>query len=254
MKQAKIAISIDPKLLQEVEKTIDGISIKSRSQAIEYLLRKSLSGGVSTAVILAGGNYGEDKAMRRLMGKPVLQHLIEWMRGYGIDNYLIAISAGETSIRAYFGDGRRFNTKLTYLLESIPTGTAGAVSGSRSIVGQTFIVANCDSIFDFNLSNMISHHLKSGKHVTIAVKETDNPSEYGSVQMEGNDIIGFHEKSVRAPSKIVSVGLYIMNREVFSYLPNKGSLEELVFPRLARERMINGYIFTSKWKDTERLK
>ncbi|MGB9635540.1 MAG: hypothetical protein ACPL0A_03615, partial [Candidatus Micrarchaeia archaeon] len=124
MKQVKIAISIDPKILSDVENTIDGVNIRNRSQAIAHLLRKALQNETSTAVILAGGKHGEEKAMRQFKGKPVIQHLMEWMRKYGINNFVIAISASDNSIRKYFGDGSRLNSRIFYLLETIPTGTA----------------------------------------------------------------------------------------------------------------------------------
>lgn len=252
MKQKKIAISIDPQLLRDVERTIDGNSVRSRSQAIEVLLKKALQGNVTMAVILAGGKNGEGKAMRLHNGRPVLQSLIEWMSHYGVRKFIITLNSGERRVRSYFGDGSRFNVKIYYLLEQRPSGTAGALKGCRSIIDSTFVVANCDSLFRFDLSSMILHHTRGGKLVTLAVKESTQTSDYGTVEMEGGDVRGFFEKSAHAPSRIISTGLYVMSIGVFDHLPEKGMLEKDVFPKLASQGKLGGFVFTSEWKDTER--
>ncbi|MEM3363902.1 MAG: sugar phosphate nucleotidyltransferase [Candidatus Micrarchaeia archaeon] len=254
MKQEKIAISIDPQLLREVERTIDGKEVRSRSQAIELLLRKALRGNVTTAVILAGGPKGEEKAMRLHNGHPVLQSLIKWMAQYGINRFIITLDSKEQRIREYFGDGSRFNVKIYYLLEQKPSGTAGALHGCRQLVGLTFIVANADSLFGFDLPSMVLQHERSGKVATIAVRESSLASEYGTVEMEGNDILGFHEKTKKSRSNIISTGLYVMGADIFEYLPVIGSLERDVFPLLASQGRLGGFVFTSEWKDVERLK
>jgi len=253
MKQEKIAISIDPILLGEVEGTIDGVLIRNRSQAIEALLRKAIGRGVSTAVILAGGPHGEGKAMRAYAGKPVMQHIIEWMSRHGIRRFIVAIDENERKIRSHFEDGSRLGVRMFYLLESVPAGTAGAIFGCRSLLDAPFVVANCDSIFSFNLSGMFSYHAKSGKLVTMAVKESITTSKYGTVDMEGGEIRGFYEKSKQVTTNMINTGLYVMSPEVFAHLPETGTLEHNVFPKLAAQGLLGGYVFTSEWKDLERL-
>ncbi len=251
MKQEKIAISIDPLLLKEVEKTIDGTHVRNRSQAIELLVRKALGGKVATAIILAGGRRGEVKAMRLYNGKPVLHRLIEWMSLYGITMFIIAVDKNEKRIRRYFGDGSHFGVRIFYLLEPVPTGTAGAVHSCRSLVHSDFIVANCDSIFSLDIPMMVAYHRRNGKLVTMAVKEHITTSKYGTVEMEGDTVKGFYEKSASAPSRIINTGLYVMSRESFRYIPSKGMLERDVFPALAKAGKLGGFVFTSEWKDLE---
>ena len=52
----KIAISIDRSVLRMVDSKIDGSMLRSRSQAIEYFLRKGIEGdSITTAVLLLKG-------------------------------------------------------------------------------------------------------------------------------------------------------------------------------------------------------
>jgi mannose-1-phosphate guanylyltransferase len=254
MKVEKIAISIDPYLLREVEGKVDGTYIKSRSQAIEYLLRKALSGDVNTAFLLAGGIFGEKKAMEIHNGKPSILNLIEWMKDYGIDKYIISVNYNENLIRKTLGDGSKFNVKISYLLESSPCGTAGAIKGAKKMLNSPFIVANCDGAFGFDLSSLLSYHKKMSGVVTLAVRETQKPTNYGVVEMEGDNIISFKEKPSSSKTNLVSTGIYIFNPSALSLLPDTGMLENDIFPYLANKNQLKGYIFTSRWDDLERLK
>src|SRR3989338_1452312 len=56
----KISITIDSKLLEKIDSIIDGISIRNRSQAIEFLSRSAIVEKRS-AVILSGG---DEKTLR----------------------------------------------------------------------------------------------------------------------------------------------------------------------------------------------
>jgi len=254
MKVEKIAISIDPYLLREIESKVDGVYIKSRSQAIEYLLRKALAGDINTAFLLAGGIYGEKKAMEIYNGKPSIVNLIEWMRNYGINKFIISVNYNENLIRKTLGDGSQYGIKISYLLESSPCGTAGAVRGAKNLLNSPFIVANCDSSFGFDLSSLLSYHKKMSGTVTLAVRETTKPTEYGVVEMEGDNIISFKEKPSSSKTNLVSTGIYVFNPSVLALLPEHGMLERDVFPYLANKNQLKGYIFTSKWDDLERLK
>ncbi len=254
MKVEKIAISIDPYLLREIESKIDGVYIKSRSQAIEYLLRKALSGDVNTAFLLAGGIFGEKKAMNVHNGKPSIVNLIEWMKDNGIERFIISVSYNENLIRKTLGDGSNYGVKISYLLESSPCGTAGAVKGAKNMLNSPFIVANCDGMFNFDLSSLLSYHKKMSGIVTLAIRETKTPTEYGVVEMEGDNIISFNEKPSSSKTNLVSTGIYVFNPSVLSLLPDTGMLERDVFPFLAHKNQLKGYIFTSRWEDLERLK
>lgn len=54
MKKVRVCLSLDPKIVSKVDSTIDGIIVKSRSEAVERILKEHIV-DKKTAVILAGG-------------------------------------------------------------------------------------------------------------------------------------------------------------------------------------------------------
>ena len=89
------------------------------------------------AVIMAGGkgtrlrsitNDEIPKPLAPVAGKPILQHQIEQLRGQGIIDIVLVIGYLGKKIRDYFGDGSEFGVSIQYLEETVPFGTAGALS------------------------------------------------------------------------------------------------------------------------------
>ncbi len=74
--------------------------------------------------------------------------------------------------------------------------------------------------------------------------------------MTGNHILSFVEKPKKenAPSNLVNAGLYVMEPDILDYIPEGfATLENDVFPKLARENRLTGYTFSGRWLgiDTE---
>ena len=77
------------------------------------------------AVILAGGMGTRlkplteqiPKVMAPVNGKPFLGHLLELLRGYGIDNVILCVGYLPEQVRDYFGDGSSLGLSIKYSQE-----------------------------------------------------------------------------------------------------------------------------------------
>ncbi|MFH0818063.1 MAG: nucleotidyltransferase family protein [Candidatus Micrarchaeota archaeon] len=256
----KIAFSIESLLLSKVDGMVDGIKVKSRSHAIEILIRKALGEDeVRSALILAGGeskkdNYETIRSMLHFEDKPLLQHIIEWLKKFGITNITISVGYMREEIEAYFRDGHDFGVKIDYMREDEPLGTAGSIYLAKSRFGSTFIVVHADVLGDIDLEDMIVHHRQSKAVATIALKEVKEAYKYGVANLDGSRITGFVEKPAPGtePSNLVNAGVYIFEHSVFEHIPKKGMLETEVFGKLSKMRALNGYVFSGKWYEVDR--
>jgi NDP-sugar pyrophosphorylase family protein len=78
----------------------------------------------------------------------------------------------------------------------------------------------------------------------------DDPSKFGVALMNGNKIITFIEKPPKdsAPSKLINSGVFKIEPEILKYVPEGFSLmEQDVFPKLAKNDNLIGYIFSGQW-------
>lgn len=257
----KIAFSIDPKLLKRIDSMVDGMNVKSRSHAIDILLRKALGEDkVKSALVFAGGEkttkYGIPKCMIEVRDKPLLLYSIEWLRRHGIMDITITTGKSRDQIESYFKNGETFGVKIDYVPELEPLGTAGALSSAGERFKNTFVALNGDVACDFNLDKMIDFHKRSKAVATMALTEVESASNYGAVDIEGEKITGFIEKPKegKEPSKLVNAGVYIFEPSILGFTPEKGMLEKDVFPLLAKKRLLNGFVFSGEWFEASNIK
>jgi CTP:phosphocholine cytidylyltransferase-like protein len=129
-------------------------------------------------VIMAGGKgtrlhpqtINSPKPLLSLAGKPILEHIIDRAKNHGFNNFVIAIHYLGHMIQDYFGDGKKFGVKIRYLNESIPLGTAGALSLLDPKPNSTFIVTNGDVVTDINYAEILNFHQQNNASATMAVK------------------------------------------------------------------------------------
>ncbi|MBI4032083.1 nucleotidyltransferase family protein [Candidatus Berkelbacteria bacterium] len=262
MERERVTITIRRDLLSRVDHTIDGVRIRNRSHAIESLLTRSLGSELGTAVILAGGEglqmrpftYELPKSLIPIKNRPILEHIIAQLREHGIRRIILLIDYLGQKIEAHFGDGSRFGVEITYLRDTKPRGTGGALRAVAPLVGeQPFFVLHGDVLTQINLSEMAKFHESQHRRATMALTSVADPSAYGAVRVSGTSIVDFLEKPQTDPgvSRLINAGIYVLDPAVLSLIPAKGTsyLEQDVFPKLVAQQELTGYVFEGLWFD-----
>lgn len=177
------------------------------------------------SVILAAGLgtrlrpvIGEDipKVMKKMKGKPLLQHTVEILKEKGIDSIVLVVSHMKEQIMDFFGDGKKFGLHIDYVNQENPKGgTADAVRYSESkIKDDKFLLVYGDNVFD---SKTVDEMLKKQDKYdgVLALKEMEDVSRYGVVEVRGDKVIGIKEKPEKAVSKLVLAGLFVLPSDIF---------------------------------------
>jgi len=197
------------------------------------------------AMILAAGKgtrvrpltYELPKPMIPILGKPVMEYLIEELARYGISEIMINVSHLPEKIESYFGDGRRWGVSIGYSFEGYiengelvgtPLGSAGGMKKIQDFGGffdETTLVLCGDALIDLNILDAVIRHKDSGAVASIVVKEVDRERvpNYGVVVCEPDGrITSFQEKpSVQeARSNLVNTGIYIFEPQVIDLIPS----------------------------------
>ena len=260
----RITITLNEKLIKQLDKRIDGEEIRNRSQEIEEILEGALGVSIpSKALILAGGKgtrlrpltYKIPKGLIEVQGKTLTGWLFELFKKYGIRDVILSVGYMADKIRDYFTDGSKFSMNIEYVEEdpNKPLGTAGPLRLAKDMLKDSFIVSNGDELKNINIPRMFRLHKRKNALVTIALTTVNDPSLYGVARLDGSRIIEFVEKPKKseAPSNLINSGFYIIEPEVIEMIP-KGfcMLEKDVFPKLAREGRLRGFPFSGQWFDT----
>ena len=168
-------------------------------------------------VIMAGGEgvrlrpHTENcpKPMLHVMGKPILEHIIERSKLEGFKHFVIAIHYLGHLIENFFGNGENWGVKIEYLRESSPLGTAGALSLMESISSNPVLVTNGDVLTDIKYGEILDFHLMHHATATMAVRAHEWHHPFGVVQTSGVDIVGFEEKPIART--YINAGVYVLD-------------------------------------------
>ncbi len=239
MNKAKIAISVDNSLLKLIDSKVDGSVIRSRSQAMEYFLKKGLQEqSVSVAVLLLKGEH-QPIALRVLKGISLIKQQIIFFSKYGIKTvYIITQHAKNINLLLNEISNAKINVEI---IEKQATGNAEALKAVKEKVDNSFIVMSGDTYNNFDLLKMIKKHIESEKLATMGLMTREKTSNYGTAILDGDLIVDFREKPKHYSTNIVNAGIYIFKPEVFELFENSISLEKDLFPKIARMNQLVGF-------------
>ncbi|MFH0832234.1 MAG: sugar phosphate nucleotidyltransferase [Candidatus Aenigmatarchaeota archaeon] len=251
----RVTITIKNDILKKLDRMIDKRNIKSRSHAVESLLLRAMSKtDINTALILAGGTgarlrpmtYEIPKPMITIHGRPILEYQISMLRRYDIRNILLSVGSMHEKVKEYFGNGSKFGVNITYLTEEKPMGTAYPLYLARDYIKDTFIAMNVDTLMNPDIYEILNFHKKQSTLATILLVLTENPRG-GVAAMKGNHITKFIENPRTSGPSLINAGFYILEPDVLNLVHNgKGLIEETLFPKLARENQLSGFVHDGK--------
>ncbi len=235
----KIAISIDAGLLGVIDSKVDDSVIRSRSQAIEFYLKKGLQGqSINTALLLIKGDH-QQILLKQVQGKSLIRKQIEFFAKHGITNlYLITQHSRHANELLSEISQAKINVEI---IEASEKGSASALLSVKSRILNHFIVMSGDIYNDFDLSKMIKKHTELNNLATMGLMTREETKKYGTAILDGDYIIDFQEKPRQSSTHIVNAGIYVFKPEIFELLENNQNLERDLFPRLARMKQLIGF-------------
>ncbi len=213
-------------------------------------------------LVLAGGfgtrlrplSCSRPKALFPIANKPLIDYTLESLRDAEIENVVLAVYYMAESLVRYLGP-TKYDLGILYSREQRPLGTGGPIKKAKDMLnGDKFMVMNGDLLTDFDYRRLINYHDEKGGIATVALTQVSDPSRYGSVELDWEGrITRFVEKPEfgKAPSNLINAGIYIMEPEIFDYIPDgkKVRIETEVFPKLADEQRLYGFESHGFWMD-----
>ncbi len=199
---------------------------------------------LETAVILVGGSglrmrpFTEDmpKCMIPLQGKPLIYWIINWLKCNGFKHIVMGVAYRKEVVMKYLKENPQ-GLRIDFSEHTVEgeTGEGFRLAITRFVKDKDFLAMSGDEITSLDLERLEALHLKSKPIATIAVASMRSP--FGVLDLEGDDIIGFKEKTL-LENMPVSIGVYIFNHKILNYIPETGSIERTVFPVLAQKRLL----------------
>ncbi len=203
---------------------------------------------IRTAVVIAGGR-GErlkpltddrPKAMVEIGGRPLIGWVLDWLRSEGIRRVVIGIAWRGDRIVDFIRGGGALGLDVQFSEHTLEGGTAEGfrLAIERYVDDDDFLAMNCDEITNLSLARLLAAHRAGGNPVTMALAPFYCRFSVVELQPDGR-ITGF-KYGRYIPEAPVSIGVYLFHSSVRPLLPRQGSIEDLLFTRLAAEGRLTG--------------
>ena len=159
--------------------------------------------------------------MFELLGKPLLQYVIDNLQEAGIADLIIVTGPESQTIREYFGDGESCGAKIQYVTQEKPLGMANALKAAEHLLEDRFFMLNGNDIFEPRLlGEVVDKARESGGDMVLVGREMDKPWKFGVFEFQDGKVTAVVEKPPMGeePSNIVVVGVYFFSKLIFEYI------------------------------------
>ena len=183
---------------------------------------------------------------------PIIEIVLRQLARHGFERASLAIGHLGGLIEAAVGDGSRLGLNVDYAVEEQPLGTIGPVIAMLDRLPEHFLVLNGDILTDLDYRAVLYDHAASGAPLTITTYRRKVEVDFGVLELEGTEVVGFQEKPTLAYS--VSMGVYGLSQSTLSgYSAGRAfGFDDLVLDLLRHGRPPRSYPYEGYWLDIGR--
>ncbi|WP_103536017.1 glucose-1-phosphate thymidylyltransferase [Streptomyces sp. SM11] len=222
------------------------------------------------ALVLSGGSgtrlrpisYAMPKQLVPIAGKPVLEYVLENIRGLGITDVGMIVGDWAQEIIKAIGNGSRFGLRITYIRQERPLGIAHCVRLARDyLAGDDFVLYLGDIMLDGDLSAHARKFAECRPAASIIVRQVRDPRAFGVIELDAaGQVRRLVEKPSEPRSDLAAIGVYFFTAEVHravdAIAPSaRGELEitDALQWLLEHGARVEAERFGGYWKDTGRV-
>ena len=203
---------------------------------------------------LAGLTKNIPKPMLPIKGKPLLEHIISYLKNNGIIEIGINLFTMPEQIIDYFGNGSRFKVKIEYSREDELLGTAGSLLYfSDWLKGEDFLVIYGDILTNQPLAPMMEMHRDKHAFATLLLHRRQASNSFIALD-QNSKIIDFIERPGQHEMKrlnqlhpegfLVNSAVQIINNSALNYIETHKcfDLPRDVYCKVLKEKDLYGYV------------
>jgi NDP-sugar pyrophosphorylase family protein len=184
------------------------------------------------AVILAAGKGSRlnpitlrrTKAMVPILGKPIVERVMETLVQNGIHEIIMVISREDGEVGSYFKTRSKLKADLHFVVQTERLGMANALSLAAPHLHDDFVVSACDNLVPpEHVAKLLATFRQEQAGAILSLMKIDPTlaSRTGIVDIQNGQIKRIVEKPApgEAPSDIASLPLYVFSRRLLDFLP-----------------------------------
>ena len=209
------------------------------------------------AIIMAGGKGTRLRPLTETTPKPLLmvgdksimEHNVDRLALYGIDDFWFSVKYLGDQIVDYFGNGKDKNRSIHYVWEDEPMGTIGSVSKIDNFEHEHVLVSNSDVLTNLDYEAFYLDFIKKDADFAVVTIPYNVSIPYAVLETSNGHVLDFKEKPTY--TYYSNGGIYLMKRSVLDYIP-KGThfnATDLMEKLIAENKKVVSYPLVGYWLD-----
>ncbi len=213
-----------------------------------------MQSSIKQAIILAGGLgtrlksvvADKPKVLSPVASKPFLSYIIQYLQKQGVTDYIFSLGYLANQVQDFLKESYP-NLSYQYYIEETPLGTGGGIRKAIEMAtAEDVVIVNADTYFDVPLQAMYQEHVSSHADCTVSLKAMTNFDRYGTVELDGKNIISSFKEKKHQVEGLINGGYLILKKKCFLHytdgLPEIFSFEKDFLEVRLNQIKVKGFI------------
>jgi dTDP-glucose pyrophosphorylase len=209
------------------------------------------------AVIMAGGRGQRlmpltekiPKPLLKVGDKPIMEHNLDRLAMFGIDDFWISVKYLGGQIQQHFGNGKNKNINIEYVWEDKPLGTIGAISQIVNFKHDYVLITNSDLLTNLDYEQFFLEFIKQEADLAILTIPYQVNVPYAVLDTIDGKVKSFKEKPTY--TYYSNGGIYLLKREVLRFIPKNNfyNATDLIEQLIEKNFKVISIPFSGYWLD-----
>jgi NDP-sugar pyrophosphorylase family protein len=189
------------------------------------------------------------KPLLKVGEKPIIQHNIDRLASFGIDDYWISLNYLGELIESHLKTELNKNINVEYVWEKEPLGTIGAASKIDNFQHEFILVMNSDLLTNVDYEKFFLDFLEKDADLAVVTIPYQVSIPYAVLETRNGTVESFKEKPTY--TYYSNGGIYLMKKKVLNLIPkntffNTTDLMEILIKEKCK---LISYPFSGYWLD-----
>ncbi len=232
--------------------------LNTRGEIVNIINFRFLKSYLPVDAVLMAGGRGErlkpltdstPKPLLQIGNKPIIEHNIDRLASFGIDDIWISVRYLGEQLEAYFEDGQSKQINIEYVWEDEPLGTIGAVSKVKEFQHDYVLVSNSDILTNIDYEDFFLHFIKSDAALSVVTIPYTVSIPYAVLETNKGHVTSFKEKPTY--TYYSNGGIYLIKKEALEMLPKNQFYNATDFMEvlISKGMKISSYALRGYWLD-----
>jgi NDP-sugar pyrophosphorylase family protein len=189
------------------------------------------------------------KPLLKVGDKSIIQHNIDRLSFFGIDDFWISINYLGEIIKDQIGAGNEKNININYVNEQKPLGTIGAISNIDEFKHEHILITNSDILTNLDYEDFYLQFMNNNADMAVVTIPYEVKVPYAVLETKNSSIISLKEKPTY--TYYSNAGIYLIKRDVLKYIPQGEfyNTTDLIETLIAKNKKVFSYPMLGYWLD-----